>query len=180
MVDISSVQNAPVKVIFLVHFILSTWGMQGVWAPHSYFFYNIIFICLLFWALLHKDSPEPIHMALLVNLISILFDVIVLSSFFPDTYFSRERFSVGMAILNLVFRPITSFGLYRISQDREGVIGAGGAGFPGNFGDLFGGGGAGSQRSPYEDIDGSPNRGTNPGNTAAMFPDSKTAPSYHG
>ncbi|XP_046388869.1 type-1 angiotensin II receptor-associated protein [Ischnura elegans] len=180
MVDLSNVQNAPIKIIFIIHFILSTWGMQGVWAPNSYFFYNIVFIILLFWALLHKDSSEPIQMALLVNLVSILLDVILLSSFFPGSYFSRERFSVGMAILNLVFRPMTSFGLYRIWQDRDGIIGAGGPAFPGNLGDLFGGGAAGSQRSPYEDIDGSPNRGVAAGNTAGMFPDSKAAPSYHG
>lgn len=179
MVDLSNLQNVPLKIITLIHFILTTWGTQGDWSSHAYLYYNIIFLLVLFWGIHQKDSPEPIQIALAINLLSILFDVIILAAYFPSSFRSSERFSVGMAILNLVFRPLTSFGLYRILQDRDVAIGGGGSSFPGNFGDIFGGSG-GAQRSPYEDIDGSPARGATAGNSAAMFPEPKSAPSYHG
>nr|CAD7446466.1 unnamed protein product [Timema bartmani] len=45
---------------------------------------------------------------------------------------SSERFSVGMAILNLVVRPVTSLVLYRIYSDRSDSLGNG-------FGGILGG-----------------------------------------
>ncbi|KAG8227312.1 hypothetical protein J437_LFUL004860 [Ladona fulva] len=175
MVDLA--QNTHIKAISLIHFVLITWGAQGSWCPSSYLFYNILFMIALFWGIHQKETSEPVQIAFVIDVISIFFDVVLLASFFPTGFLSRERFSAAVAILNLIFRPFSAFGLYRICQDRDGVIASGGN-FPGNF-DIFGGTG-GSQRSPYEDIDGSPARGATVGNSASMFPEAKTAPSYHG
>lgn len=56
------------------------------------------------------------------------------------------RFGAAMAVINLLLRPLSSFLLYRIVQDRAGALGS--YGLPTAFESLFGG-----RRSPYEDID---------------------------
>lgn len=61
-----------------------------------------------------------------------------------------KRFGAAMAILNLLLRPLTSFMLYRIVQDRAGSYGT--FGLPSSFEGIFGG----PRRSPYEDIDQAP------------------------
>lgn len=65
-----------------------------------------------------------------------------------------KRFGAAMAVFNLLLRPLTSFMLYRIVQDRAGTYGN--FGLPSGLEGIFGG----PRRSPYEDIDQAPQ--TNP------------------
>ncbi|CAG7727666.1 unnamed protein product, partial [Allacma fusca] len=48
------------KLLFLLHLILSAWGMQSVAVDHpdSYLYYNIIFMASLIWAIVHKTGIE--------------------------------------------------------------------------------------------------------------------------
>ncbi|PSN45079.1 hypothetical protein C0J52_05086 [Blattella germanica] len=83
------------------------------------------------------NAPIP---AVAINAVSILLDVMVIAIYFPG----NDRFSVGMAILNLIIRPFTTIGLYRMYVERVNAIG-------GTVPNLFGV--VAAQRSPYEDID---------------------------
>ncbi|XP_066996700.1 type-1 angiotensin II receptor-associated protein [Anabrus simplex] len=148
MVDMNSIPDAPLKIILVIHFFLSTWGMQGDWSTNSYLFYNLLFFITLLWAIHQREAQEPIEIALFIGVSSILLDIIVLTVRFPSSLArTGERFSAGMAILNLLIRPVTSMVLYRIHADRTGTSGA----FSNNFGGLFGASNA--QNAPYEDID---------------------------
>ncbi|KAK7073536.1 hypothetical protein SK128_003616, partial [Halocaridina rubra] len=84
--------------------------------------------------------------ALCINLLSIVFDCVNLIIHWPILLTSTMRFGAAMAVINLILRPITSYLLYRIVQDRAGSYGS--FGLPTAFESLFGG-----RRSPYEDID---------------------------
>lgn len=53
---------------------------------------GLVFFCL------------AVFLSLLIDLVSILLDIIVLSIYFPGTASSTEKFSAVMAILNLAFR----------------------------------------------------------------------------
>ncbi|KAF4532925.1 hypothetical protein B566_EDAN015637, partial [Ephemera danica] len=137
MVDLNNPSSNTLKAIFFVHFIFATWGIQGSWSPASYFFYNAFFFLLILWGLHNKDSEDPMQMALCLNLLSIVFDIIVLSVYYSNYLVtpSSERFSAGMAIINLLIRPVSCVGLYRTLQDRAGLDGPV---FPGNLGNIFG------------------------------------------
>jgi len=61
-----------------------------------------------------------------------------------------KRFSAGMAILNLLLRPISSYFLYQMIGERQAVYGCM------TFEERCHGGiigSKGSRRGPYEDID---------------------------
>lgn len=143
MVDLNVIPNAPIKLVFIVHFILICLGL-GKWCPLSYFFYNALFFMLLFWTMHSKEAEEPIQMAVAVNAASIILDILVIALYFPEYYRASDRFSAGMAILNLIIRPVTTLILYRLYAER---VNASGGAVPPMFGIAT------SQRSPYQDID---------------------------
>ncbi|XP_065335766.1 type-1 angiotensin II receptor-associated protein isoform X1 [Cloeon dipterum] len=153
MIPQSSASNS-LKVTFLVHFLLIAWGVQGAWSPDSYLFYNAFFLITLLWSMHSPDSEDPVQMGLCVNLICIVLDIIVISVYYPSfiSLMGSERFSVGMAIINLLLRPVSCFGLYRGLQDRVGstsvtILPTGGTNV---FGNMFG---QTTPRGPYEDMD---------------------------
>uniref|UniRef100_A0A1B6M401 Type-1 angiotensin II receptor-associated protein n=1 Tax=Graphocephala atropunctata TaxID=36148 RepID=A0A1B6M401_9HEMI len=143
--DLNAFPVIDLKAIFGVHFILITWGIQGHWSPDSYLFYNLVFVLTLLWSIHCKDKVEPIQMAVVIDGASIILDVFAIGMNYPSIY-TTEKFSVFMALLNLVLRPISVVLLGRICADRMGVD----DGFPTRFGNLFGGN---QTRGPYEDIE---------------------------
>ncbi|EEC07596.1 conserved hypothetical protein [Ixodes scapularis] len=140
-----SVPNLQLKAIFLLHLLLSLWPLQERWAPQAYLYYNLVYLLTLAWAIHNKDSEEPVFMALAINLGSIIMDIITLAMSFPSTF----TFCAGMAIVLLLFRPISSILLLRIFNERGGRYAD--LGIP-NFGGAVGGGGLGG-RGQYDDID---------------------------
>jgi len=164
MVDLSSIASVPLKVVFVVHFILTAWA-AGHWCPASYLFYNLIFFVILLWAVHNKENDEPMQLAVAVNAVSIVLDVLVIAMYFPESDFGRERFSVAMAIMNLILRPFTTLVLFRMYVERANSAGAA---VPTIFGSQ--------QRAPYEDIGGAVHQ-TVPTNIPS--PSSKVPPPYH-
>jgi len=165
MVDLSIIASAPIKMVFLAHYVLTAWA-AGHWCPVSYLFYNLIFFLLILWAIHNKESDEPTQMAVAVNAVSIVLDVLVIAMYFPDTgTVGSERFSACMAILNLILRPFTTLVLYRIYVERANATGA-------TVPTIFGA----QHRSPYEDIGGAVHQ-TVPTNIPS--PSSKEPPPYH-
>ncbi|XP_054265960.1 type-1 angiotensin II receptor-associated protein isoform X1 [Macrosteles quadrilineatus] len=169
-VDLNSVPSINLKIIFGVHFILITWGIQGHWSPDSYFFYNLVFILTLLWGIHCKDKAEPIQIAMVIDGVSVLLDIFAVGMNTPSVY-AGEKFSVAMALLNLALRPITVVLLGRVCADRMGLD----DGFPARFGNLFG---ERETRGPYEDIE----RGSGASRTHQNIPSTETAdftPTYH-
>jgi len=112
--------DAPLKSIFFTHFILTIWAMQGLWLPISYFYYNLVFMCILLWGIHLKDSEEPIQLAMIVNVVSVLLDIISVFIFAGHVKTSLEIFGLLSFLVNLVARVVTSIGLYRIQTERSG------------------------------------------------------------
>ncbi|XP_053643493.1 type-1 angiotensin II receptor-associated protein isoform X1 [Cherax quadricarinatus] len=136
--------------IFFAHLILTVWSNFCGSLPESFVFYNTIFLLTIIWSLHQRESEEAPFMALCTNLLAIMFDIVNLAYYWPHTISGMKRFGAAMAILNLLLRPLTSFMLYRIVQDRAGSYGT--FGLPSSFEGIFGG----PRRSPYEDIDQAP------------------------
>lgn len=127
----------------------------------SYIYMNLFVLSLGVWSIVHHESSEPVLMFLMCHLFSILQDIILLGIYEPRGYALYEqneraqgsqrneyRFSLGMAIVNLIIKPITAFLIYRIYRERGGSYSD--FNIPG-VGNLPGFGSP--QHSAYEDID---------------------------
>lgn len=148
--------NISLKVIVIAHLVLTIWAsMLPGFLGTSYIYMNAFILAFGVWSIMSPESVESVLMFMILNLVSILLDIIFLgifapigSSYYADGSVGVYRFCLGMAIVNLLIKPFTSFILYRLYQDRGGQYGD--LGIPGihNFG-L--GGNQGADR--YEDID---------------------------
>ncbi|CAG7816938.1 unnamed protein product, partial [Allacma fusca] len=69
------------KLLFLLHLILSAWGMQSVAVDHpdSYLYYNIIFMASLIWAIVHKTGIESTSLAILITISTTVLDILTLA-----------------------------------------------------------------------------------------------------
>ncbi|XP_012230872.1 type-1 angiotensin II receptor-associated protein isoform X2 [Linepithema humile] len=120
MPNITNLSHFPLKVIFAIHLILVTWGIQGSWCPKSVLVYNLLFFVCILWAIHNVESDEPLQFALFINIVAIFLDVITLSVYFPE--YGANKFSAALMIINLIARPITSIYLLRIGQGRNGSL----------------------------------------------------------
>ncbi|XP_013393585.1 type-1 angiotensin II receptor-associated protein isoform X3 [Lingula anatina] len=157
--------NAPqltLKVVVIVHFILTTWALLVAFQSPSYQYMNLGLTFVGVLAIINTESIEAVLLLMVLMLFSILQDIVCLGLFEPAaravyenasynnwTMKNTYRFSLGMTILNLLIKPFTCFMLYRVYQERGGsmgdlnIPGLDAANFPG-----FGG-----QKGPYENID---------------------------
>jgi len=120
------------KIIFLMHLILSSWGMQSAYTvPTSYLYTNLVFMLVLIWAIGNRGSAEATGMAFLVNATIFVIDVITMSVYWPRG--ERHRLYLGFAIANTFLRPITCLLLYRIFGESDTQ----GGGIRGLFGDAL-------------------------------------------
>ncbi|XP_011329830.1 type-1 angiotensin II receptor-associated protein isoform X2 [Ooceraea biroi] len=110
-------------MIFTIHLIFITWGVQGSWCPKSVVFYNFLFFVCILWAVHNIESDEPLQFALVINVLSIFLDVVVLAVYYPtEGYSASDKFSAAFMIINLIVRPISSMYLLRIGQERGGTL----------------------------------------------------------
>lgn len=147
-IDLNNVPSVPLKIVFAVHFVLTTWGIQGYWSPDSYLYYNLLFLVTLLWAMHSRDREEPVQIAMGIDAVSVILDLFTIGGYFP-AHSLGDKFSVGMAIVNLVFRPISVLILGKICAERMGLD----TSFPTRFSNLFGQPQATEGRGPYEDIE---------------------------
>jgi len=132
------------KVIFLCHLVLSSWGMMSPFSvPNSYVYYNVIYMIALMWAIASVNI-DSIIMALLINSVIIVMDAFALAYSWPRSVSSRERLYFGLAIANEAIRPLAALLLYRIFKERDTEN----QGIKGVFADVLGnspsGGGSGN------------------------------------
>ncbi|XP_035237756.1 type-1 angiotensin II receptor-associated protein isoform X3 [Anguilla anguilla] len=113
------------KAIVLVHWLLTTWGFMA-WLPSSYAWGNFSVLGVGMWAIAQRDSLDAVLMFLVGMTMTLLTDVVHFGVYYPlaeglaersrDTF----RFSVGMAILSLLLKPISCFFLYQMYRERGG------------------------------------------------------------
>ncbi|XP_066140084.1 type-1 angiotensin II receptor-associated protein isoform X1 [Euwallacea fornicatus] len=136
------IPNFNVKIVFLAHFIFISLSCMGFWASNAYLFYNCILIFLLLWSIFHGQVQEPLQLAIVVNGVSILLDILLLIMNFPSyNSGAAAKFSAAMAILHLLVRPFSTFVLIKNLEERGGA--------PANIPNMF----TGTRTESYEDID---------------------------
>ncbi|KAM4581853.1 type-1 angiotensin II receptor-associated protein isoform 1-T1 [Fundulus diaphanus] len=108
------------KAIVLAHWLLTVWGSM-VWLPPSYSWGNFSVLAVGVWAIAQRDSVDAVLMFLMGMAVTILTDVIHFGIFYPLMEFAGEkRFTAGMAILNLLLKPISCFFVYQMYRERGG------------------------------------------------------------
>jgi len=150
MTSKSTASGGLLKVIFLAHLVLSSWGMMSpFFVPNSYVYYNFIYMMALMWTIA-ANNIDSLIMALLINAVIIIMDAFALAFSWPRSGSSRERLYFGLAIANEVLRPVAAILLYRIFKERDTEN----QGIRGVFADILGetNGGSNQQRQGYESI----------------------------
>ncbi|XP_070260189.1 type-1 angiotensin II receptor-associated protein isoform X1 [Myotis yumanensis] len=135
--------SVNLKLIILVHWLLTTWGCLMFGGPYAWA--NFTVLALGVWAVAQKDSIDAISMFLGGLVVTILLDIIHISIFYPRAgLLDVGRFGAGMAILSLLLKPFSCFMLYNMYLQRGGE---------GPFSSVYPGIGNTSQRSAYQTID---------------------------
>ncbi|XP_048879599.1 type-1 angiotensin II receptor-associated protein isoform X2 [Brienomyrus brachyistius] len=114
------------KAIVFVHWLLTIWGCMASWLPSSYAWGNFTVLALAVWAIVQRDSVDAVLMFLVGMVMTMLTDIIHFGIFYPlaDNLTDRTRdtfrFSVGMAILSLLLKPVSCFFVYQMYRERGG------------------------------------------------------------
>jgi hypothetical protein len=160
---IQALNQAPIKAIFVSHFMLTTWALLGNWLPNAYLYYNSMLMITLLWSIHARDSHEPVLLAIILNFLSIVFDAITIGVYYDldHNHAVWFGFTLFITIANLLLRPISSLVMLRVYNERCGRYSS--FGFPGlsglnPTGSVLSGGGGGvgagtTGRGSYENID---------------------------
>lgn len=111
------------KAIVLVHWVLTVWGSTAQWLPQSYPWGNFTILAIGVWAIAQRDSIDAVLMFLMGMVVSILTDIVHLGIYYPTHELVIPdvlRFSAGMAILNLLLKPVSCFFVYQMYKERGG------------------------------------------------------------
>lgn len=103
------------KAIVLVHWLLAVWGSMA-WLPHSYAWGNFTILAIGVWAIAQRDSIDAVLMFLMGTVVTIGIYYPTHDLVIPDVL----RFSAGMAILNLLLKPVSCFFVYQMYRERGG------------------------------------------------------------
>ncbi|XP_029803064.1 type-1 angiotensin II receptor-associated protein isoform X1 [Suricata suricatta] len=107
------------KTILLVHWLLTTWGCIAFGGPYPWA--NFTILALGVWAVAQRDSIDAISLFLGGLAATIFLDIVHISIFYQRTGFSdTERFGAGMAILSLLFKPLSCCFVYQMYRQRGG------------------------------------------------------------
>ncbi|XP_014780949.1 type-1 angiotensin II receptor-associated protein-like isoform X1 [Octopus bimaculoides] len=125
--------QVSLKVIVIVHFILTVWAsMPTSFLPLSYTYMNAFVLAFGVWGIVNQESTDAISMFLILKIFTIIQDIVFLGIYQPRAYADNGkssemscvheyRFSLAMSIVNLILKPVSCFLLYRIYQDRGGI-----------------------------------------------------------
>ncbi|EDL14800.1 type-1 angiotensin II receptor-associated protein isoform 1 [Mus musculus] len=109
------------KVILLVHWLLTTWGCLVF--SSSYAWGNFTILALGVWAVAQRDSIDAIGMFLGGLVATIFLDIIYISIFYSSVATGDTgRFGAGMAILSLLLKPFSCCLVYHMHRERGGEL----------------------------------------------------------
>ncbi|KAJ8260013.1 hypothetical protein GJAV_G00176110 [Gymnothorax javanicus] len=157
------------KAIVLVHWLLTIWGCMAS-LPSSYAWGNFTVLAVGVWAIAQRDSIDAVLMLFIGIIVSILTDMIHIGIYYPlgdslpDRARDTFRFSVGMAILNLLLKPASCFFIYQMYRERGG-----------DYNINFGFPTVTQNRDNYQSID-HQDQSSSPGNTFGQTGDPKPGP----
>ncbi|KAL1464314.1 hypothetical protein WDU94_003972 [Cyamophila willieti] len=121
--DLSQIPNVSLKGVFTIHLVLTTWALRASWfSQTSYLFYNLVLLITLLWSIHTKDSEEPVHMAIHVNVVSIFLDLFFLITGLGTAYTLGEGFSYIICLIHLIFRLLSIYMLWRVSMERNSLV----------------------------------------------------------
>lgn len=160
--DLSQIPNISLKGVFTIHLVLTSLALRSVWLHTSaYFFYNVIFLFTLLWSIHIKDSEEPVHMAIHVNVVAIFLDLFFIITGLGLAFSLGDGFSFIVCLAQFGFRFLSVYMLWRVSMDRNSLVDP----LPPQISNMFNQSGLGESTmgSPYQDIGGIPHQSM-PGN----------------
>ncbi|XP_011361844.1 type-1 angiotensin II receptor-associated protein isoform X2 [Pteropus alecto] len=110
------------KMILLVHWLLTTWGCLVFLGPYAWA--NFTILALGVWAVAQRDSIDAISMFLIGLAVTIFLDIVHISIFYPrQNLTDTGRFGAGMAILSLLLKPFSCCLVYHMYRERGGFLG---------------------------------------------------------
>ena len=103
------------QVVIVLHFVLTVWANQCPWLPTSYQFCNFLVLALGVGAVVAQSDHAISELFLFGMAFALLHDIIIVAVTYDgdnDTRFvckekDHFRFSFGMAILNLLLKPVS-------------------------------------------------------------------------
>uniref|UniRef100_A0A3P9KQD8 Angiotensin II receptor-associated protein n=1 Tax=Oryzias latipes TaxID=8090 RepID=A0A3P9KQD8_ORYLA len=109
------------QAIVLVHWLLTVWACMA-WPSLSFMWGNFSVLAVGVWAIAQRDSVDAVLMFLVGITVTILTDIIHFGVYFSPGLFDSSvfRFSAGMAILNLLLKPVSCFFVYQMYRERGG------------------------------------------------------------
>ncbi|BFZ23296.1 hypothetical protein BsWGS_26335 [Bradybaena similaris] len=155
------------KVIWLTHFVLSSWALLSDFAGLTIYLYShVAFLACGLWAIIAVESTDAVIMSLATLAVTFFNDILILALYEPRFHIRFEnggqtnsatnefRFALGMCITNLILKPLSALVLFRIYESR-----ANGTEF--NTGiPVIDASRLSSNRSGYNDIESSPGHTT--------------------
>ncbi|XP_016414700.1 type-1 angiotensin II receptor-associated protein-like [Sinocyclocheilus rhinocerous] len=115
------------KAIVLVHWLLTVWACLITWLPTSYVLGNMSALAVGVWAIAQRDSIDAVLMFLIGLAVTILTDIVHFGLYYAAGEIQYKsvalelfRFSGGMAILNLLLKPVSCFFVYQMYRERGG------------------------------------------------------------
>ncbi|XP_068014544.1 type-1 angiotensin II receptor-associated protein [Melanerpes formicivorus] len=110
------------KVIIMVHWLLTVWGCMNYMFPASYAWGNFSVLAVGIWAIVQRDSLDAITMFLFGLLLTIVTDIIHICLFYPSNkdLTDLKRFSVGMVIFSFLLKPVSCYLVYQMCRERGG------------------------------------------------------------
>ncbi|XP_065210801.1 uncharacterized protein LOC135838906 [Planococcus citri] len=155
LIDYNQLPNLDLFGIFFFHFVLSTWAVFGRWSPEAYTYYNAVLLFVLIWCIKDSNQNEiPLILAIRVNIISIIFDFLIIITCFPHPLW-ESLFSYLGGLFNLLLRFITIPLLSKLCSDKTGGLNDG---LPSVLSPIFGADYGSTVRDPYENIDSVPHQ----------------------
>ncbi|XP_005811887.1 type-1 angiotensin II receptor-associated protein [Xiphophorus maculatus] len=108
------------KAIVLAHWLLTVWGSMS-YLPSSYAWGNFSVLAVGVWAIAQRDSIDAVLMFLMGMAVTILIDIVHFGIIYPRyPLVAAASFSAGMAILNLLLKPVSCFFVYQMYRERGG------------------------------------------------------------
>ncbi|XP_059385030.1 type-1 angiotensin II receptor-associated protein isoform X2 [Carassius carassius] len=111
------------KAIVLAHWLLTLWACSFPWLPTSYVLGNMSVLAVGVWAIAQRDSIDAVLMFLIGLALTILTDIVHFGLYYANAEGGKTdlfRFCGGMAILNLLLKPVSCVFVYQMYRERGG------------------------------------------------------------
>ncbi|CAK8689471.1 type-1 angiotensin II receptor-associated protein-like [Clavelina lepadiformis] len=111
--------SISLKAVVLIHWFLFVWGT--IFGSGPYIWCNIAVLAVGVWAIADRQSVDAIFLFMVMLIISILVDIVDLAVHFrPEQASGYYKFGGGMAIANLILKPVSIALLFQMYKDRGG------------------------------------------------------------